>query len=141
MEKPYFETYIPAALRTLNDLLYEVNDPELSPLTDLLKDEVIMGTKRKLFEPGDMVSTFTGQVGMVISEEVYSNIRKHLKEGRRPGHYFAPGCCQNPDYVIQVPVLFEDATWDVMRAMNIKRTPKLPEGKQSHIQSIIDEQG
>jgi aminoglycoside/choline kinase family phosphotransferase len=38
MEKPYFETYIPAALRTLNDLLYEVNDPELSPLSDLLRD-------------------------------------------------------------------------------------------------------
>jgi hypothetical protein len=102
---------------------------------------VIMETKRRLFEPGDMVSTFTGQAGMVISEEIYSHIRKHLKEGRRPGHYFAPGCCQNPDYVIQVPVLFEDATWDVMRAMNIKRTPKLPDGKKSHIQRIIDEQG
>lgn len=38
MEKPYFETYIPAALRTLNDLLHEVKDPELSPLRDLLKD-------------------------------------------------------------------------------------------------------
>ncbi|MBU4427388.1 MAG: nucleoside-diphosphate-sugar pyrophosphorylase, partial [Proteobacteria bacterium] len=38
MEKPYFGTYIPAALRTLNDLLHEVNDPELSPLRDLLKD-------------------------------------------------------------------------------------------------------
>ena len=100
-----------------------------------------MDTKRKLFKPGDMVSTFTGQAGMVISEEIYSNIRKRLKEGRRPGHYFAPGCCQNPDYVIQVPVLFEDATWDVMRAMNIKRTPNLPEEKISHIQGIIDEQG
>ena len=38
MEKPYFETYIPPALRTLYDLLQEVNDPELSPLRDLLKD-------------------------------------------------------------------------------------------------------
>jgi hypothetical protein len=100
-----------------------------------------MDTKKKLFEPGDRVSTFTGQAGIVISEEIYSNIRKGLKEGKRPGHYFAPGCCQNPDYVRQVPVLFEDATWDVMRAMNIKRAPNLPEEKISHIQSIIDEQG
>ena len=100
-----------------------------------------MDTTKKLFEPGDMVSTFTGQTGMVISKEIYSNIRKRLKEGRRPGHYFAPGCCQNPDYVIQVPVLFEDATWDVMRAMNIKMAPNLPEEKIFHIQSIIDEQG
>ena len=38
MKKPYFETYIPAALRILNGLLHEVNDPELSPLRDLLKD-------------------------------------------------------------------------------------------------------
>jgi aminoglycoside/choline kinase family phosphotransferase len=38
MGKPYFETYIPTALRTLNGLLHEVNDPELSPLRGLLKD-------------------------------------------------------------------------------------------------------
>ena len=38
MEKPYFETYIPAALRSLHDLLHEVTDPELSPLRDLLID-------------------------------------------------------------------------------------------------------
>jgi len=113
----------------------------LAKPSPILEHQVIMETKRKLFEPGDMVSTFTGQAGMVISGEIYSNIRKRLKEGRRPGHYFAPGCCQNPDYVIQVPVLFEDATWDVMRAMNIKRTPNLSEEKISHIQGIIDEQG
>jgi len=38
IKKPYFETYIPAALRCLRGLLHEVNDPELSPLRDLLKD-------------------------------------------------------------------------------------------------------
>ena len=100
-----------------------------------------MDTKKRLFEPGDKVSTFTGQMGIVISKEIYSNLRKRLKEGKRPGHYFAPGCCQNPDYVIQVPILFEDGTWDMMRAMNIKRTPNLPKEKISRIQSIIDEQG
>jgi len=100
-----------------------------------------MDTKKRLFEPGDRVSTFSGQAGIVISEEIYSNIRTRLKEGKKPGHYFAPGCCQTPDYVIQVPILFEDGTWDMMRAMNIKRTPNLPKEKISRIQSIIDEQG
>jgi hypothetical protein len=38
MKKPYFETYIPTALRSLRGLLREVNDPELSPLRDLLND-------------------------------------------------------------------------------------------------------
>ena len=38
IKKPYFETYIPAALRCLRGLLHEANDPELSPLRDLLKD-------------------------------------------------------------------------------------------------------
>ena len=38
VKKPYFETYIPAALRRLMGLLHDVNDPELSPLSNLLKD-------------------------------------------------------------------------------------------------------
>lgn len=38
MNKPYFATHIPAALKTLNDLLYQLNDPELSPLRDLVND-------------------------------------------------------------------------------------------------------
>jgi N-acetylmuramate 1-kinase len=37
MKKPYFETYIPTALRTLHDLLDEVSDPKLSPLRSLIK--------------------------------------------------------------------------------------------------------
>ena len=96
--------------------------------------------RKKTFEPGDMVATYTGKAGIVISEQVYLKARKHLKEGRRPGHYFAPGCCQNPDYVIQVPVLFEDGMYDVMRAINIKRAPDLGEGKRALIQEIIDNQ-
>lgn len=35
MNKPYFETYIPTALSTLHNLLLQVRDPGLSPLTDL----------------------------------------------------------------------------------------------------------
>lgn len=96
--------------------------------------------RKRLFEAGDTVATFTGQVGTVITEEVFAKIRKRLKEGKRPGHYFAPGCCQNPDYVIQVPVLFEDGTYDVMRAMNIRKTAGIPEEKRSYIEDIINDQ-
>jgi len=93
--------------------------------------------RKRLFEAGDTVATFTGQAGMVISAEVFARIRKSLKEGKRPGHYFAPGCCQNPDYVIQIPVLFENGTYDVMRAMNIKRITGLPEEKRSYLEGLI----
>jgi len=41
--------------------------------------------RKRLFEPGDTVATFTGQAGLVISEEVFSEIRNSLKEGRRLG--------------------------------------------------------
>ena len=94
--------------------------------------------RKKAFEPGDMITTFTGQAGMVISEESYPKVRKGLKEKRRPGYYFVPGCCRHPDYIIQVPVLFEDGTYDVMRAMNIKKAPNLPEEKIAHIRSFLD---
>ena len=87
-----------------------------------------------------MVSSFTGQVGMVISEDVYSKIRLRLKEAKRPGHYFAPGCCHHPDYIIQVPVVFEDGAYDVMRAMNIKRAQDAPAEKKAYIQNIINNQ-
>ncbi len=96
--------------------------------------------RKRLFEAGDTVATFTGQTGMVISADVFAKIRKSLKEGKRPGHYFAPGCYHNPDYVIQVPVLFEDGTYDVMRAMNIKRTAGLPEETRAYIEDIINNQ-
>jgi hypothetical protein len=95
--------------------------------------------RKRLFEIGDTVATFTGQAGMVISAEVFERLRSSLKEGKRPGHYFAPGCCHNPDYVIQIPVLFEDGTYDVMRAMNIKRIARLPEEKRSYIEDIISD--
>jgi hypothetical protein len=97
--------------------------------------------KRKLFEPGDMVASFSGQVGLVISKETLAMVRTRFKEGRRPGYYFAPGCCQNPDYVTQVPVFFEDGTFDVMRAMNIKKRTDLAEEKKSKIQHIIESEG
>ena len=94
--------------------------------------------KKRLFEPGDMVSTFTGQVGMVISTEALIMVRTRFKEGRRPGYYFAQGCCQNPDYLTQVPVFFEDGTFDVMRSMNIKKSADLPEERRSTIQEMME---
>ncbi|KPK29586.1 MAG: hypothetical protein AMK69_06045 [Nitrospira bacterium SG8_3] len=93
--------------------------------------------KKRLFEPGDMVSTFTGQVGMVISTEALAMVRTRFKEGRRPGYYFAQGCCQNPDYLTQIPVFFEDGTFDVMRSMNIKKRADLPEETKSTIQEMM----
>jgi hypothetical protein len=93
--------------------------------------------RQKAFEPGEMVATFTGQAGMVISEQLYPKVRERLKEKRRPGYYFAPGCCQHPDYVIQIPVLFEDGTYDVMRSMNIRKAPNLTEEKIALIHSFI----
>lgn len=94
--------------------------------------------KKRLFEVGDMVSTFTGQVGMVISTETLVMVRTRFKEGRRPGYYFAQGCCQNPDYLTQVPVFFEDGTFDVMRSMNIKKNADLPEERRSTIQEMME---
>jgi len=96
--------------------------------------------RKKAFEPGDIISTFTRQVGIVISQEVYGKIQNTLKEKKRPGHYFAPGCCQHPDYITQIPVLFEDGKYDVMRPMNIRKALALPVDKKVRIQGIIDEQ-
>ena len=84
------------------------------------------------------MSTFTGQLGMVISTEALAMVRTRFKEGRRPGYYFAQGCCQNPDYLTQIPVFFEDGTFDVMRSMNIKKRADLPEEKRSTIQEMME---
>jgi len=94
--------------------------------------------RKKLFEPGTPVVLSTGQAGVVISREVLQNVSSRLKEGRRPGHYFAPGCCHNPDYVTQVPVLFEDGTYDVMRAMYVRRAAALPAEKKARIEGFMD---
>lgn len=93
--------------------------------------------KKKLFEPGDIIATFTGQLGMIISQEALKYVRSRFKEGHRPGYYFAPGCIHNPDYVTQVPVFFEDGTFDVMRAMNIRKRPDIQEEKKAEIQKMM----
>ena len=91
---------------------------------------------RKLFEPGDLVVSFTGQIGLVLSLEEYEQAKARFREGRRPGHYFAPGCCSNPDYVTQVPVLFEDGMYDVMKAMNIRKRKDAQEEIRDQIRKM-----
>jgi hypothetical protein len=46
---------------------------------------------KKLFEPGQMVATFSGQAGMVISKRLLAILRKRSHEGKRPGHWQAEG--------------------------------------------------
>ncbi len=96
-----------------------------------------MAEKKKLFDSGQMVAAFSGQIGMVMGQEMYDRARKILREGGKAGRFFAPGCCHHPDYVTQVPVLFEDGSYDVMRSMNIKKKPDIPEEKSVAIQGII----
>jgi len=96
-----------------------------------------MTEKKRLFDPEQMVAAFNGQVGMVMGKEMYDRARKTLREGGRAGRYFAPGCCQHPDYVTQVPVLFENGSYDVMRSMNIKKKADISEEKRLMIQGII----
>ena len=93
--------------------------------------------KRRLFDSGQMVMAFNGQGGMVMGREMYNRAQKALSEGKRAGRFFAPGCCHNPDYITQVPVLFEDGSYDVMRSMNIKKKPEISEEKKLLIQGII----
>jgi hypothetical protein len=84
-----------------------------------------------------MVIAFNGQAGMVMGQAMYNRAQKALSEGKRAGRFFAPGCCHHPDYITRVPVLFEDGSYDVMRSMNIKKKPEIPEEKRLLIQSII----
>ncbi len=84
-----------------------------------------------------MVAALNGQVGMVMGREMYDRARKTLPEGKRAGRHFAPGCCYHPDYVTQIPVLFEDGAYNVMRGMNLKKTPDVSEEKKLSIQEVI----
>jgi hypothetical protein len=90
-----------------------------------------------LYEPMALVAAMNGQVGIVLSETGYARAKKVLKESRRTGSYFAPGCCANPDYVTQVPVLFEDGTYDVMRSLNIRKVKEVSQEKKSRLESLM----
>jgi hypothetical protein len=93
--------------------------------------------KKTLFEPGDLVKSFTGQHGLVIAIETLEKIKDNVKQGRRPGHFFAAGCPENIDFLLQVPVFFEDGTYDIMKPMNIKRSNKDIEKKKSQLEEKL----
>lgn len=93
--------------------------------------------KKILFEPGDLVKSFTGQNGLVISRKTLDKIKGNAKEGRRPGHFFAAGCPESIDYLLKVPVFFEDGTYDIMKPMNIKRAEGDVEEKKSKLEEML----
>ncbi len=76
---------------------------------------------KRLFEPGQGVEASNGDRGIVVSPEELVRARQLLREKRRPGSFFAQGCCPVPDYILKVPVVFLDRTFDIMRASSIKR--------------------
>ena len=96
----------------------------------------MLETKR-LFNPGEGVMDFQGQCGLVLSPEEYQSAKSRYPEGRRPGSFFAPGCCPKLDYLIQIPVLFEDGTYDVMKAMNLRKNPEIAEEKRKQMQEML----
>ena len=95
--------------------------------------------RKRLFEPGDLVKSFTGQFGLVISKPEYEKIKTKVKEGKRPGYFFAAGCCEVIDYLLQVPVFFEDGTYDIMKPVNIKKVKDDPQPKTSKLEKMIQQ--
>jgi hypothetical protein len=94
---------------------------------------------KRLFEPGQMVTTYTGQAGMVVSKELLAVLRRHLRAGKRPGHFFTLGECHDPDYIQEIPVAFEDGTFDVMKSTSIQRWTNEQDEKRAAIQSQLDQ--
>ena len=94
--------------------------------------------KKTLFEPGDLVKSFAGQNGLVISQKTLDRVRDKVKQGRRPGYFFAAGCCDNVDYLLKVPVFFEDGTYDIMKPMNIKKAKEVSEEKKSKLEEMLE---
>jgi len=94
--------------------------------------------KKTLFEPGDLVKNFTGQPGLVISRKTLDKIKGKVTEGRRPGHFFAAGCPDSIDYLLKVPVFFEDGTYDIMKPMNIKKSEGDLEEKRAKLEEMLE---
>ena len=90
-----------------------------------------------LFEPGDVVRSFTGQKGLIISRKDYDEIRVKVRKGNKPGHFFAPRCCDNIDYVQHVPVFFEDGTYDIMKSMNIGNLEGDPKEERAKLETML----
>ncbi len=93
--------------------------------------------RRAFFAPGDLVKTFTGECGLVISRATLERMIGAIRQGRRPGYFFAQGCCENIDYLTQVPVFFEDGTYDIMKAMNIKKAAQGEVDKRVKLEAML----
>jgi hypothetical protein len=93
--------------------------------------------RRRFYEPMDLVAALNGQVGIVLSEAGYAKAKEVLKKSKRAGSYFAVGCCARPDYTTQVPVLFEDGTYDVMRGQNIRKAEEVSQEAKSRLDSLV----
>ena len=93
--------------------------------------------RKRVFEPGDYVKSSSNHFGIVLSRHELEEARTRFQEGRKPGRFFAPGCCQDPDNVLQIPVLFEDGTFDIMRSMNLRKMDP-PGDKKVKIQKMME---
>jgi hypothetical protein len=93
--------------------------------------------KKALFEPGDLVRSFTGHFGLVISRQTFERIKEKVRHGRRPGYFFARGCPENIDYLVQAPVFFEDGTYDIMKSMNIKAVAQDSEERRPKLEGML----
>ncbi len=95
-----------------------------------------MDQKKTLFKAGEFVRSVAGALGVVITPEMYAKARSLLREGRKLGHFFSPGCCAHPDYLTQVPVLFEDNSFDVMRSSAVKKIVDAPATQVVYLQEL-----
>ncbi len=93
--------------------------------------------RKRAFEPGDLVVAADGGIGLVVGPSQVDILRKRFREGRRPGSHFAPGCCHVLDYTTQVPVLFEDGTYNVMRGLGLRRSAQGNEEKRALITEML----
>jgi hypothetical protein len=93
--------------------------------------------RKRAYEPGDMVEAQGAIKGLVIAPNKVSEVRARFREGRRPGSHFAPGCCHVLDYTTQVPVLFEDGTYNVMRGLGIRRVKDEDLHKKVEIEALL----
>ena len=96
-------------------------------------------TIKSLYRPGDMISALNGDIGMVLSPDQFRRIKGRLRQGKRLGAFFAPGCCDNPDYITKIPVIFRDGSYNMMRSMNIKKREDISEDIIQEIRRIIEE--
>ncbi|NCP07704.1 MAG: hypothetical protein COZ70_04560 [Deltaproteobacteria bacterium CG_4_8_14_3_um_filter_51_11] len=93
--------------------------------------------RKRAFEPYDVVIASGGQVGIIVDFSELEGVKARFREGRRPGSHFAPGCCHVLDYTTQVPVLFEDGTYNVMRGLGIRKFKDADQVKRQALERML----